>query len=65
MNTTNVHLKKFSDEPYNNYKKPIRHIIIDGSNISSEYYMKDYISSLYSAYTDNSLKTCIIMNLEN
>ena len=49
-------IKKFSDEPYNNYKKPIRHIIIDGSNISSEYYMKDYISSLYSAYTDNSLK---------
>ena len=48
--------KKFSDESYNNYKKPIRHIIIDGSNISSEYYMKDYISSLYSAYADSTLK---------
>lgn len=48
--------KKFSDESYNNYKKPIHHIIIDGSNISNEYYMKEYISSLYSAYADESLK---------
>lgn len=48
--------KKFSDESYNNYKKPLRHIIIDGSNISNEYYMREYISSLYSAYADETLK---------
>ncbi len=48
--------KKFSDESYNSYKKPIRHMIIDSSNISSEYYMKEYVSSLYSSYADESLK---------
>ena len=48
--------KKFSDDSYNNYKRPLHHIIIDGSNISNEYYMKEYISSLYSAYADETLK---------
>lgn len=48
--------KKFSDDSYNNYKKPLHHIIIDSSNISNEYYMKEYISSLYSAYADEKSK---------
>lgn len=48
--------KKFSNESYNNYKKPIRHIIIDSSNISNEYHMKDYISTLYSSYTNEAEK---------
>ncbi len=54
--------KKFSDDSYNNYKRPIRHIVIDSSNISSEYHMREYVTSLYSAYTDNSSKN--LYNLE-
>ena len=54
--------KKFSDESYNNYKRPIKHIVIDSSNISSEYHMREYVSSLYSAYTDSSSKN--LYNLE-
>ena len=48
--------KKFSNDPYNNYKKPIRHIIIDESNLSNEYYVKDYISNLYSSYANELIK---------
>lgn len=51
-----ISFKKFSDEPYNSYKRPIKHILIDSSNISSEYHMKEYISSLYSAHTDDTKK---------
>ena len=54
--------KKFSDDSYNNYKKPIKHIVIDSSNISSEYHMKEYVLSLYSAYTDDFSKS--LNNLE-
>ena len=48
--------KTFSNDAYNNYKKPIRHIIIDESNLSNEYYVKDYISNLYSSYADEIIK---------
>ncbi len=48
--------KKFSDSPFNNYNRPIHYVVIDNSNISNEYFMKEYISNLYCAYADLSLK---------
>lgn len=48
--------KKFSDAPFNNYNKPIHYVVIDNSNISNEYFMKEYINNLYCAYADLSLK---------
>lgn len=48
--------KTFSDESYNSYKRPIKHIIIDESSLSNEYYIKEYISDLYSSYADETTK---------
>lgn len=47
--------KKFSDSSFNNYNKPIHYAVIDNSNISNEYYMKEYINNLYCAYANPSL----------
>lgn len=51
--------KKFSDESYNSYKRPIKHMVIDESNLSNDYYVKEYISNLYSAYADESAKNML------
>lgn len=48
--------KKFSDSSFNNYNKPIHYVVIDNSNVSNEYFMKEYITNLYCAYTDLTLK---------
>ena len=48
--------KKFSASSFNNYNRPIHYVVIDNSNISNEYFMKEYISNLYCAYADSSLK---------
>lgn len=48
--------KKFSDSAFNNYNRPIHYVVIDNSNISNDYYMKEYITNLYCSYADLSLK---------
>lgn len=48
--------KTFADDSYNNYKKPVKHIVIDESNLSNDYYIKEYISDLYSSYADETTK---------
>ncbi|MCG7961967.1 MAG: AAA family ATPase [Candidatus Thiodiazotropha taylori] len=43
----------FSGEVYSNYKKYVRHILLDHSQMSEEYATKEYIQDMYSAYVEN------------
>lgn len=48
--------KTFTNSTYNNYIKPFKHIMIDSVNINSDYAMKDYVNSMYSAHADSAVK---------
>lgn len=48
--------KTFADDTYNNYKKPIQHILIDSSTISNEHQIREYIASLYGSCTDEETR---------
>jgi len=43
-----ISFNTFADISYNNYKKHIKHIIVDNSQISSEYAMKEYVQDIYN-----------------
>lgn len=43
----------FSGEAYTGYKKFLKHILIDGSQINNEYAAREYIRSMYSASTNS------------
>ncbi len=42
-----VSFKTFSGESYSGYKRALRHLLLDSSQINNEYATRDYISSLY------------------
>jgi predicted ATP-dependent endonuclease of OLD family len=44
-----VNFKTFADISYSSYKKYLKHIVIDNSQISSEYAMKEYVNDIYNA----------------
>lgn len=46
----------FCNHPYNSYNKYVKHVLIDNSNINSEYAIKEYTKALYQSYTDKSLQ---------
>ena len=46
----------FCNHPYNSYNKYIKHILIDNSNINSEYAIREYTTSVYKAYTDKNIQ---------
>lgn len=43
----------FSGEAYSGYKKYLIHILVDHSQISSEYAIKEYVKGMYSSYTES------------
>ena len=47
-----ISFKTFADVPYNSYKKYLKHIVVDNSQVSSEYAMKEYVKDIYNATTD-------------
>lgn len=48
--------RTFAKNPYNGYKKYLKHILIDNSLINNEYAMKEYTISLYKSYTDDRVR---------
>lgn len=48
-----IKFSTFSGETYSGYKKYIRHILVDNSQISSEYAIKEYVKDMYNAFTDS------------
>lgn len=42
----------FSGETYSGYKKYLRHILVDNSQISSEYAIKEYVKDMYGAFAE-------------
>ena len=41
--------KTFADQTYNNYNRFLKNIVIDSSQISSEYAMREYVRDIYNA----------------
>jgi putative ATP-dependent endonuclease of the OLD family len=44
-----IYFQTFTDEAITPYKKPIKHILIDSSQINNEYATREYTRSMYSA----------------
>lgn len=47
----------FSGEAYSGYKKYLRHILVDNSQISSEYAIKEFVKDMYNSYADSLEKS--------
>lgn len=48
-----IEFRTFADQIYSGYNKPIKHILIDNAQISSEYAMKEYVSDMYHSLLSN------------
>jgi predicted ATP-dependent endonuclease of OLD family len=44
-----ISFKTFADIAYSSYKKILKHIVVDNSQMSSEYAMKEYVQDIYNA----------------
>lgn len=44
-----INFRTFADTSYNSYKKYLKHIVVDNSQMSSEYAMKEYVQDIYNA----------------
>lgn len=49
-----IRFSTFADEGYSGYKKKIRTVTIDSSNIKSEYATNDFIHRMYHKYTNDN-----------
>jgi predicted ATP-dependent endonuclease of OLD family len=52
-----IKFSTFSGETYSGYKKYLRHILVDNSQISSEYAIKEYVKDMYNSYADSLEKS--------
>ncbi len=50
----------FADEGYSGYKKKIKSVFIDSSNLSSDYATNDFVKRMYAHYTEDNTKERII-----
>ena len=48
----NLNFFTFADQPYSGYRRLVRHVLIDNSQISSEYAVREYIKDMYNSYSD-------------
>lgn len=51
-----IEFKTFADQSYFGYKKYIKHILIDNSQISSEYAMKEFVKDIYNSKVNNTIE---------
>lgn len=51
-----IRFMTFSGEVYSGYKKYLRHILIDNSQISSEYAIKEYVKDMYNSFAGTTEK---------
>ncbi|HTN20460.1 MAG TPA: AAA family ATPase [Pelobium sp.] len=52
-----VTFKTFSGLPYSGYRKYIKHLLIDNSQISNEYATKEFVKSMYGSNANNAEKS--------
>lgn len=45
----------FADDGYSGYKKKLRTVLIDSTNMNSDYATTDFIKRMYAQYTENNL----------
>ncbi len=55
-----VRFSTFADEGYSGYKKKIRSIFIDSSNMNSDYATNDFVKRMYAHYTENNVKERVV-----
>lgn len=51
-----IRFSTFADEGYSGYKKKLRTIMIDSTNMNSEYATNDFIRRMYFQYTEDDIK---------
>ncbi|RYE35442.1 MAG: ATP-dependent endonuclease [Sphingobacteriaceae bacterium] len=51
-----IEFKTFADQTYSGYKKYLKHILIDNSQVSSEYAMKEFVKDIYNSSVKNSIE---------
>lgn len=51
-----VRFSTFADEGYTGYRKKIRSVLIDSTNMSSDYATNDFIKRMYLQYTETDVK---------
>ena len=51
-----VRFSTFADEGYSGYKKKIRCVLIDSSNMNSEYATAEFVRRMYLQYTESDIK---------
>lgn len=51
-----THFSTFADEGYTGYKKKLRSVLIDSTNMSSEFATNDFVRRMYRQYTEPDLK---------
>ncbi len=50
-----IRFSTFADEGYSGYKKKIKSVLIDSTNMNSEYATNDYIKRMYNQYTEDDI----------
>lgn len=55
-----IRFSTFADEGYSGYKKKIKSVFIDSSNLSSDYATSDFVKRMYAHYTESNTKERII-----
>ena len=51
-----VRFSTFADEGYTSYKKKLRSVLIDSTNMSTEYATNDFVRRMYRQYTESDTK---------
>lgn len=51
-----IRFSTFADEAYTGYKKKIKSILIDSTNMNSDYATNDFIKRTYHQYTEDNIK---------
>ena len=51
-----IDFKTFAEQTYSGYKKYLKHILIDNSQVNSEYAMKEYVKDIYNSSVKNSIE---------
>lgn len=51
-----IDFKTFSDQSYGGYNKYLNHILVDNSQVSSEYALREYIRDIYSSNLADSVE---------
>jgi predicted ATP-dependent endonuclease of OLD family len=51
-----IEFKTFADQTYSGYKKYLKHILVDNSQVSSEYAMKEFVKDIYNRSVKNAIE---------